>query len=180
MNKAIVGDGISAKLFQIVVDDTVKVLYSICQQIWKIQQWPQNWKKRSVFIPISKEGNAKECSNYHTVTLISHIIRVIFKILQARLQEYMNQPDVQAGYRKGRGMRVQIAIICWIIEKARAFQKKTPTSVSLLCSSHWMGITTNWILKEMWIPGYPIYLQRGLYTWQEGTVIILHGTTDWF
>ena len=111
MNKAIVGDGISAKLFQILKDDAVKVLHSICQQIWTTQQWPQEWK-RSVFIPIPKKGNAKECSNYHTVTLISHTIKVIFKILQARLQEYMNQPDVQAGYRKGRGMRVQIANIC--------------------------------------------------------------------
>ena len=98
----------------------MKVLHSICQQVWKTQQWPQAWK-RSVFIPIQKKGNAKECSNYHTVVLISHANKVMFKILQARLQEYMNQglPDVQAGFRKGRGTKDQIANICWIIEKAR-------------------------------------------------------------
>ena len=104
--------------------DAVKVLHSICQQIWKTQQWPQHWK-RSVFILIPKEGNAKECSNYHTVALISHASKVMLKILQARLQQYVNReiPDVQAGFRKGRGTRDQIANILWIIEKAREFQK---------------------------------------------------------
>jgi len=103
MNKASGGDGILVELFQILKDDAVKVLNSICQQIWKTQQWPQDWK-RSVFIPIPKKGN-KECSNYHTIVLISHASKVMLKILQARLQEYMNQelPDVQAGFRKGRG-----------------------------------------------------------------------------
>ena len=102
----------------------MKVLHSICQQIWKTQKWPQDWK-RSVFIPIPKRGNAKECSNYHTVAFISHSSEVIFKILQARLQKYMNceLPDVQAGFRKGRATRDQISNICWIIEKAREFQK---------------------------------------------------------
>ena len=97
-----------------------------CQQIWKTQQWPQDWK-RSVFIPIPKKGNAKECSNYHTIALISHASRVMFKILQARLQQYVNRelPDVQDGFRKGRWPRDQIANICWIIEKAREFQKNT-------------------------------------------------------
>ena len=105
-------------------DDAVKVLHSICQQIWKTQQGPQDWK-RSVFIPIPKKGNAKECSNYRTIALISHISKVRVKILQARLQQYVNceLPDVQPGFRKGRGTRDQIANILWIIEKAREFQK---------------------------------------------------------
>ena len=112
-------------LFQILKDDAVKALHSICQQIWKIQQWPQDWK-RSVFIPIPKKGNAKECSNYHTIAIISHASTVILKILQASLQQYMNceLPDVQAGFRKGRRARDQIANICWIIgKKKREFQK---------------------------------------------------------
>ena len=123
----------------------MKVLHSICQQIWKTQQWPRDWQ-RSVFIPIPKKGNAKECSNYHTIALISHASKVMLKILQARLQQYMNQelPDVQAGFRKGRGTRDQIANIHWIIEKAREFQKKTPISALLttpMPSTMW--ITTN-------------------------------------
>ena len=123
-NKASVGDGIPMELFQILKDDAVKMLYSICQQIWKTQQWPQDWK-RSVFIPIPKKGNAKECSNYCTIALISQASKVMLKILQARLQHYMNHdlPDVQAGFRKGRGTRDQITNICWIIKKAREFQK---------------------------------------------------------
>ena len=123
-NKASGGDGIPVELFQILKDDAVKMLPSICQQIWKTQQWPQDWK-RSVFITIPKKGNAKECSNYHTITLFSHASKVILNILQARLQQYMNRelPDVQAGFRKGRGTRDQIANIRWIIEKAREFQK---------------------------------------------------------
>ena len=101
----------------------MKVLHSICQQIWKTQQWPQDWK-RSVFIPIPKKDNAKECSNYHTVALISHASKITLKILQVRLQWYVNQePDVQAGFRKGRGTKDQIANICWIIEKVREFQE---------------------------------------------------------
>ena len=124
MNKASGGDGIPVELFQILKDDAVKVLYSICQQIWKTQQWPQNWK-RSVFIPIWKKGNAKECSNYCTISLISHASKVMLKILQARLQQYVNSelPDVQAGFRKGRGTRNQIVNICWIMEKARVSEK---------------------------------------------------------
>ena len=124
MYKASGGDGIQVELFQILKDDGVKVLHSICQQIWKTRQWPQDWK-RSVFIPIPKKGNAKECSNYHTIELISHASKVMLKILQARLQQYMNRelPNVQAGFRKGRGTRDQIANIRWIIEKTREFQK---------------------------------------------------------
>ena len=124
INKASGGDGIPVELFQILKDDVVKVLHSICQQIWKTQQWPQN-RKRSVFIPIPMKGNAKECSDYHKIEFISHTSKVILKILQARLQQYLNHelPDVQAGFRKGRGTRDQIANICRIIKKAREFQK---------------------------------------------------------
>ena len=123
-NKASGDDGIPVELFQILKDDAVKVLHSICQHIWKTQQWPQDWK-RSVFIPIRKKGNAKECSNYRTIALISHSSKVMLKILQARLQQYVNRelPDVQAGFRKGRGTRDQIANICWIMKKARVPEK---------------------------------------------------------
>ena len=123
--KATGGDGIPGELFQILKDDAVKELHSICWQIWKTQQWPQDWK-RSVFIPLPKKGNAKGCSNYSTDALISHASKVMLKILQARLQHYMNRelPNVQAGFRKGRGTRDQIANIHWIMEKAREFQKK--------------------------------------------------------
>ena len=123
MNKARGGDGIPVELFQILKDDAGKVVNSICQQIWKIQQWPQNWK-RLVFILIPKKSNVKECSNYHIITLISHASKVMLKILQARLQQCVNREllDVQAGFRKGRGTRDQIANIRWIMEKAREFQ----------------------------------------------------------
>ena len=116
MNKASGGDEISAELFQILKDDAVKVPHSICQQIWKTQQWPQVWK-RSVFIPIPKKGSAREWSNYHTVALISHASKVMLKILQAQLQQYINHelPDIQAGFRKGRGTIDQIVNIHWII-----------------------------------------------------------------
>ena len=112
------------ELFQVPKDVAVKVLHSICQQTWKTQQWPQDWK-RSVFIPIPKKGNTKECSDYCTLVLISHAGKIMLKILQAKLQKYMNQelPDVQSGFRKGRGTRDRIANICWILEKAREFQK---------------------------------------------------------
>ena len=124
MNKASGGGGIPAELFQILKDDALKVLHSVCQHIWKTQQWAQDWK-RSVFILIPKKGNAKEYSNYHTIALISHASKVMLKILQARLQQYVNceLPDVQAGFIKGRETRDQIANIHWIMEKAREFQK---------------------------------------------------------
>ena len=117
--KASGGDGIPVELFQILKDDAVKVLYSICQPIWNTQQGPQDWK-RSVFISIPKKGSAKECSNYCRIAFISHTSEVVLKILQARLQQYVNceLPDVQAGFRKGRGTRHQIANMGWIIEKA--------------------------------------------------------------
>ena len=131
MNKASGGDGIPLELFQILEDDAVKVLHSICQQIWKTQQWPQDWK-RSVLIPIPKKGNAKEYSNYHTIALILHTSKVMLKILQPRLQQYMNHelPDVQAGFRKGRGTRNQIANIRWIIRKSKTVLEK---HLLLLC-----------------------------------------------
>ena len=124
MNKVSGGDRIPLELFQILKNDVMKVLHSICQQIWKTQQWPQD-RKRSVFIPIPKKGNAKECSNYHTFALISHANKVMLKTLQASLQQYVNHelPDVQAGFRKDRGTGDQIASIHWIMEKAREFQK---------------------------------------------------------
>ena len=123
-NKASGGDRIPVELFQILKDDSVKVLYSISQQIWKTQQCPQDWK-RSAFISVPKKGNDKECSNYGTTALISHASKIILKILQARFQQYVNckLPDVQAGFREGRGITVQIANIPWIIKKAREFQK---------------------------------------------------------
>ena len=122
-NKAGRCDGIPVELFKILKDDAVKVVYSVCQQIWKTQQWPQHWKRS--FTPMPKKGNAKECSNYRTIALISHASKVMLKILQARLQQYVNRelPDVQAGFRKGRETRDQIANVCWILEKAREFQR---------------------------------------------------------
>ena len=129
-NKASGGNGIPVELFPILKDDAVKVLHSVCQQMWKTQQWPQDWK-RSVFITVPKKDNAKECSSYHIIALISHASKVMLKILQARLQQYMKREflDFQAGFRKGRGTRDQIANICWFIEKAREFRK---TSISAL------------------------------------------------
>ena len=139
LNKASGGNGIPVELSQILKDDAVKVLHSICKQIWKTQQWPQDWK-RSVFIPIPKKGNAKECSNYRTIALILHASKVMLKILQARLQQYMNRelPDVQAGFRKGRETRDQITNIRWIIDKAREFQKKHLFLLYWLCQSLWL------------------------------------------
>ena len=120
MNKTSGINGIPVELFQILKDDAMKVLQSVCQQIWKTQQWPQDWK-RSVFIPIPKKGNGKECSNCHTIELISQARKLMLKILQARLQQYMNRelPEVQAGFKKGRGTTDQVANIHWIIKKKK-------------------------------------------------------------
>ena len=153
MNKVGGGAGIPVELFQILKDDAVKVLHSICQQIWKTQQWPQDWK-RSVFIPIPKKGNVKESSNYQTIALISHASKVMLKILQAKLQQYTNHelPDVQAGFRKGKGTRDQITSIRWVIEKAREFQKNF---CFINCVKAFDCVDQNklWkILKEMGIP----------------------------
>uniref|UniRef100_A0A8B9XK85 Reverse transcriptase domain-containing protein n=1 Tax=Bos mutus grunniens TaxID=30521 RepID=A0A8B9XK85_BOSMU len=183
MNKASRGDGIPVELFQILEDDAVKVLPSICQQIWKTQQWPQDWK-RSVFIPIPKKGNAKECSNYCTIVLISHASKVMLKILQARLQQYVNceLPDVQAGFRKGRGTRDQIANIRWIIKKAREFQKNIYFCfIDYAKAFDYVDHNKLWkILQEMGIPDHLTCLLRNLYAGQEATVRTGHGTTDWF
>ena len=168
-------------LFQILKYDAIKVLHSICQQIRKTQQWPQDWK-RSVFILIPKKGNAKEGLNYHIIALISHASKVMLKILQARLQQYMNRelPAVQAGFRKGRGTRDQIANIHWITEKAREFQKNIhfcfiDYAKAFDCVDHkklWK------ILKEMGIPDHLTCLLKNLYAGQEATVRTGLGTTD--
>ena len=182
MNKASGGDGIPVELFQILKDNAVKVLHWICQQIWKTQQWPQVWR-RLVFIPIPKKGNAKESSNYHTIALISHAGKVILKILQARLQQYVNHelPDVQAGFRKGRGTRDQIANIHWIIEKARKRQKNIYFASLTMLKPLTVWITTNWkILQEMGLPDHLTCLLRNLYAAQEATVRTGLGTTDRF
>ena len=184
IHKASGGDGIPGELFQILKDDAVKVLHSICQQIWKTQQWPQDLK-RSVFIQIPKKGNAKECSNYQTTALISHASKEMLKFLQARLQQYMNRelPDAQAGYRKDRGTRGQIANICWIIKKAREFQKNIyfcfiDYDKAFDCVDH----NKLWkILQKMGISDHLTCLLRNLYAGQEPTAATTrHGTTDWF
>ena len=164
-------------------DDAVKVLHSICQQIWKTQQWPQDWK-RSVFTPIPKKGNAKECPNYRTIALISHSRKLMLKILQARLQQYVNHEllDVQADFRKGSRTSDQITNIPWIIKKARVFQKSIyfcfiDYAKALDCADH----NKLWkILKEMGIPDHLTCLLRNLYAVQEAIVRTGHGTTDWF
>ena len=165
-NKASGGDGIPVELFQILKDDAVEVLHSICQKIWKTQQWPQDWK-RSVFIPISKKSNAKECSNYCTIALISHASKVMLKILQARLQQYMNHelPDVQAGFRKSRGTREQIANICWIIEKESsrktsisalwAVPKPLTVWITINCGKFWK----RWEYQTTWPASWETYIQ---------------------
>ena len=166
MKKASGGDGIPVELFQILKDDAVKVLHSICQQIWKTQQWPQDWK-----------GNAKECSHYCTVALIPHTSKVMQKILQARPQQFMNCEfqDVQAGFRKGRGTTNQIANIDWIVEKARDFQKNIyfcfiDYTKAFDCMDH----NKLWkILQEMGISDHLTCLLRNLYAGQEATVRIV-------
>ena len=158
-----------------------KCCQQICQQIWKTQQWPQDWK-RSVFIPIPKKGNAKECSNYHTVALISHASKVMLKSLQTRLQQYMNceLPDVRAGFRKGRWTRDLSANICWIIEKAREFQKNIYVcfidyAKAFDCVDHNKLWKT---LNGMGIPDHLTCLLRNLFAGQEATVRTGHETTD--
>ena len=150
--------------------------------IWKIQQWPQDWK-RSVFIPIPKKGNRKECSNYCTIALISQASKVILKILQARLQQSVNHelPYVQAGFRKGRGTRDQIANICWIIKKAREFQKNIFCFIDYRKAFDYVDHNKRWkILQEMGITDHLTCLLRNLYAGQEATVRTEYGTTDWF
>ena len=169
---AIAFSGNSSWAISVLKDDAVIMLHSICQQIWKTQQWPQDWK-RLVFIPIPKKGNVKECSNYRTIALISHKSKVMLKILQARLQQYMNHelPDVQAVFRQGRGTRDQIANICWIIEKAREFQKtkQNKTSICALLTmpkplTLWITINCGkfwkrWEYQTTWPVSWEIYMQ---------------------
>ena len=190
VNKASAHNRIPAELFQILKDSAIKVLHWICQQIWKTQQWSRDWKRSALF-PISKKGSAKECSNYCTVALISHTGRVMLcylgssNALQSRLQEYVNQehPDVQAGFRRGRRTKDQVANIHWIIEKARKLKKKKikSTSVSLtMLKPLTVWLTTTWkILKGMGIPDHLTCLLRNLFVCQEATVRTRHGTTDW-
>ena len=181
-NKANGGDGIPVELFQILKDDVVKVLHSICWQIWKTQQWPQDWK-RSVFIPMPKKGNTKEGSNYCTIALISQASKIMLKIPQARLQQYMNHelPNVQAGFRKGRGSRDEIAISVGS-SKRHESSRKTFTSALLTTPEPLaVWITINWkILKEMGIPDHLTCLLRNLYASQLTTVRTGQGTTDRF
>ena len=155
----------------------------VCQQIWKTQHWPQDWK-RSVFIPIPKKGNVKECSNYCTIALISHTSKVMLKNLQARLQQYANceLPDVQAGFRKGRRTRDQSVNLLWIIKKAREFQKKIYFYfIDYVKAFDYVVQNKLWkILKEMGIPDYLICLLRNLFAGQEATVRTGHGATNWF
>ena len=159
-------------------DDAIKVLHSLCQQKWKSQQWPQDWK-RSILIPVPKKGSTKECGSHWTITLISHASKVMLKIFHARLQHYANQEllEVQAEFRKGRGIRDQIANICWIIEKAREFQKNI-----FLCFINYAKTfdcvdhdKLQKALREMGTPDHLTCLQRSLYASQEATVRSLYG-----
>ena len=182
MNKASGGDGIPVELFQILKDEAVKVLHSICRQVWKTQQWPQDWK-RSVFIPIPKKGNAKECSNYCTIALISHASKEMLKILQARLQQYMNckLPDVQAGLKKAGEPEIKLPTSPGSSKK-QEFQKNIyfcflDYAKAFDCVDH----NKLWkILKEMGISDHLTCLLRSLYAGQKATVRTGHGTTDCF
>ena len=183
MNKASGHDGIPAELFQILKGDPVKVLHSVCQQIWKTQQWPQDWKS-SVFIPIPKKSNDKECSNYHTIAVISHASKVMLKILQVRLQQYMNQelPDVKLDLERAKEPEIKFlwSNISWIIEKAREFQKNfcfIDYTKAFDCVDH----NKLWkILKEMRIPNHLTCLLRNLNVGQEATVRTGHGKMNRF
>ena len=182
-NKSSGSDRIPEELFQILKDEAVKVLHSICRQICKARHWSQDWK-RSVFIPITKKGKPKECSNYHTIALISQPRKVMLKILQARLQQHVNREllNVQGGFRKGRGTRDQIANICWSIKKASEFQKNIYVcfigyAKAFDCVDHnklWKS------LQKMGIPDHRTCLLRNLYAGEEATVRTGHGTTEWF
>ena len=182
MNKASGGDGIPVELFQILNNDSVKVLHSICQQM-ENSAVARGLEKVS-FHSNPKKGNAKECSNYHTVALISHARKVMLKILQARLQQYVNceLSDVQGGFRKGRGTRDQIANIHWIIKKAREFQKNIYFCfIDYIKFFDCVDHSKLWkVLKDMGIPDHLTCLLRNLYAGQEATVRTGHGTTDWF
>ncbi|KFD66335.1 hypothetical protein M514_21622 [Trichuris suis] len=182
-NKAPGHDGIPVELFKILKEDATKILHPICQQIWKTQQSPSDWK-RSIYVPIPKKGSAKDCSNYRTIALISHASKVMLKILQARLQQYVSRelPEEQADFRRGRGTRDQIANIRWIMEKAREFQK-----IMYLCFIDYtkafdcVDHTKMWqVLKQMGVPAHLISILKNLYTNQEAAVRTAQSTTDWF
>ena len=181
-NKASGGDGVPVELFQILKDDAVKVLHSIYQHIWKTAV--ATGLQSSVLILIPKKGNAKECSNYHTIALISHASKVMLKILQARLQQYLNWglPDVQVGFRKGRGTRDQIADKCWIIEKARELQRNIYFCfIDYDKAFNYVDHNKLWkILQEIGMPDHLTCILRNLYASQEATIRTEHGTTDWF
>ena len=183
MNNASESDEIPVELFQSLKDDAVKVLHSICQHIWKTQQQLQDWK-RSVFIPIPKKGNAKECSDYHTIALISHDSKIMLKILQARLQQFVNHepPNVQAGFRIGRGTKHYIANVHWVIQKAREFQKNIYFCfIDYTKAFDYVDHNKQWkVLKEMGIPDHLTCLLRNLNAGQEATVRTGHRTIDWF
>ena len=178
VNKASGGDGIPIEIFQILKDDTVKVLHSMYQQIWKTQQWPQDWK-RSVFIPTPRKGNAKECSN--TVQLhSSHMLAKYAQNSPSQASTGCELPDVQAEFRTGRGTRDQIANICWIIKKAREFQKNI-CFIDYAKAINYVNHNKLWkILQEMGIPDHLTCLLRNLYAGQEATVRTGHGTMNWF
>ena len=167
MNKASGSDGIPCELFQILEDDAVKVLHSICQQIWRTQQWPQVWK-RSVFTPVPKKVNAKKCSKYCTIALISHAGKIMLKILQSRLQQDMNCEllDVQAGFRKGRGTRDHIANICWIVEKQESFRKTSTSALLTMPKPLTVWVARNcekffktWEYRTTWPASWENYMQ---------------------
>ena len=182
LNKASGSEAIPVEQFKSLKDDTNKVLYSLCHQIWKTQQWPQDWKS-SVLIPVPKKDSTKECANHQTVALISHASKFMLKILHSRLQHYVNQelPDVQAGLRNRRGSRDQITSIHWIIEKQGHFRK---ISISFIISAKAFDCVDQdkrWTnLREMGIPDHLIYFLRNLYGGKEATVRTQYGTTDWF
>lgn len=182
-NKAPGIDGIPIELIQTLGEDSINTITTLCQQIWKKKQWPNDWK-RSIFVPIPKKPNAKDCSNYRTIALIPHVSKIMLKIIQRRLQPYIERelPDVQAGFRKGRGTRDQIANSRWIMGKAREFQKEfflcfIDYTKAFDCVNH----AILWkVLQEVGIPMHLIELIKNLYTNKEATVKTEYGNTDWF
>ena len=183
VNKVSGCNGIPVQLFRSLKDGAIKVLHSLCQQIWKTQQWPQD-QKRSALTPTPKKGSTKECANHWTVALISHASKVMLKILHAGLQHYANQEllDVQAGFRKGKGTRDQIANICWIIEKAMEFQKNIYFGfINYTKAFDCVDRNKLWkALREMGISDHLTCLPRNLYAGQEATVTTLCRATDCF
>ena len=182
MNKASSGDGFPVELFQILKDNAVKMLHSICQQIWKTQQWPQDWK-RSVFTPIPKKGNAKEYSNYGTNALISHASKVMLKILQPWLQQYVNHefPNVQLDLEKAEEPEIKLLTSIGSSKKLESSRKTSTSALLTMPKPLTVWITTNWkIVQERGIPDHLPCLLRNLYAGQEATVRTGHRATDWF